>query len=474
MINKASLAVGAVSVLCMAGCGNPGAARPSSGGGHGVAVEVRPASPIALTAPINGSNLDYSGVGEDFAAPEVITALRDYRGGTIRYPGGAIANYWDWRNGSVDQPATTSGSGRSKPSRVRDYGFTLQTLQGIVRETGVTPVFDLDLLTSTLSDQLQMLHAAQGLGIPVRFVELGNELYLNISSYVQAFPTAASYARTVAQWAPAIRAAFPDAQIAAVGSLTQRTARERSWNSTVLSIAGADIDAITLHDYAPVGKDLDPAQVLATAQTSWRSAQQVMAAIPSRYRIWFTEFNLPLPALTGGDPALGTTWLHGLFVAESMALFDRSPRVQLDDYWDLFGTPATGAFTSGPMPQPTVAGAALLLLTNAAAQAHTVTPLSFTAAPTLPDGATGLIGVSFSGPGGTRTVSINLTDRAVTVSTGAGTGLSAGVSIVSISGAPTATVSGLTRATGVVGTTITLPADAIVGIGFTVPLPANP
>ena len=272
---------------------------------------------MALTAPVNGSNLDYSGVGQDFAAPGVVTALRDYQGGTIRYPGGAIANYWNWQSGSVNQPAATTSTGRSKPGRVQDYGFTLQTLLGIVRETGTTPVFDLNLLTSTLPDQLQMLHTAQSLGIPVRYVELGNEFYLDNSNYLKVFPTAASYARSVAQWAPAIRAAFPDAQIAAVGSLPQDTARERSWNSTLLSIAGADINAVTLHDYvAPIGKDPGPAQVLAAAQTSWRSTQQVMAAVPSRYRIWFTEFNLSRRSLSGGEPARGTTWLHGLYVAE--------------------------------------------------------------------------------------------------------------------------------------------------------------
>ena len=471
---KASLAVGTVLVLLMAGCSDAGMTRPSSNGGHAVVVGVRAGSPMALTAPINGSNLDYSGVGEDFAAPGVITALRDYRGGTIRYPGGTIANYWDWQYGSVNQPATISGTGRFKPGRVRDYGFTLQTLQGIVRETGASPVFDLNLPTSTLPDQLLMLHAAQNLGIPVRYIELGNEFYLANDSYLKVFPTATSYARTVAQWAPAIRAAFPEVQIAAVGSLPQDTAREKSWNSTLLSVAGADINAVTLHDYfAPMGKDPVPTQILASAQTSWRSTQQVMAAIPSWYRIWLTEFNLSLRGLSGGEPARGTTWLHGLYVAELMSLFDQSPRVQLDDYWDLFSNPSTGAFTSGTAPQPTVAGAALMFLTNASAQAYSVTPLRFATAPALSNGAAGVLGVSFEGPNGTQTVLINLTDQAVTMSAGTGTGLSPGASTVSISGAPTTTVSGLTRATGLLGTTITVPAYAIAGVGFIVPTEAT-
>ncbi|MGC8461032.1 MAG: hypothetical protein ACP5OR_04225 [Candidatus Dormibacteria bacterium] len=468
-----SFAMGIVLMLFIAGCGTAGVTQPPSRDVRPVTVGVRALPSIALTAPINGSNLDYSGVGENFAASGVITALRDYQGGTIRYPGGAIANYWDWQNGSVNQPATISSTGKLKPARIRDYGFTLQTLQGIVRESGVSPVFDLNLLTSTLSDQLLMLHTAQNLGIPVRYVELGNEFYLANSSYLDVFPTAVSYARTVAQWALAIRAAFPGAQIAAVGALPQNTARERSWNSTLISVAGADINAVTLHDYTPIGKDTLPAQVLATAQTSWGSVQKVLATIPGQYRIWFTEFNLSLQGIVGGEPPRGITWLHGLYVAEMMSLFDQSPRVQLDDYWDLFSSPSTGAFTVGDLPQPTDAGVALMFLTNASAQAYRVTPLSFTGTPTMPDGAAGVLGVSFYGPNGTRTVLINLTDQSVTMSAGTDTGLPTGAHAVTISAAPTMTVSGLIRSSSVLGTTITLPGYAISGVGFTVPLATN-
>ena len=476
MLGKVHVVVGAVSVLLLAGCTATGMARQSSSVGIAAAVGVRAGPPTVLTGPINGSNLDYSGVDQEFTAPGVIAALQDYQGGTIRYPGGAISNYWDWQDGSVNQPATTSGTGALKPARVRDYGFTLQTLLGIVRETGTTPVFDLNLLTSTLPDQLLLLHTAQQLGIPVRYVELGNEFYLATSTYLKVFPTAASYASTVARWAPAIRAAFPDAEIAAVGSLPQNTAREKSWNSTLLSVAGADIDAVTLHDYVtPIGKHSDPAQVLATAQTSWRSTEQVMAGIPSRYRIWFTEFNLSQRGLSAGTPARGITWLHGLYVAEMLSLFDQSPRVQLDDYWDLFSNSSSiGAFTSGPAPQPTVAGVALMVLTNASARAYKVTPLSFSSAPTLPDGAAGVIGVSFDGPNDARTVLVNLTNQSVTLSTGTSIGLSPGASTISISGAPTTTVSGLKRIAGTLGTTITLPAYAIAGVGFSVPTTTAP
>jgi hypothetical protein len=184
-----------------------------------------------VTAPFEGTNLDYSGVAEPYGEPSVVNAVASLAPGTIRYPGGAISNYWDWQTGSVNQPpattTTTSGSTKAKQGRKRTYGFTLSTLEQLTNATGAVPIFDLNVMTSTLQDQLQMLQTASQLGLPIRYVELGNEFYLSDSNYVHAFPTAAAYADLVASWAPAIRAAFPDVQIAAVASALTTTPVKR-------------------------------------------------------------------------------------------------------------------------------------------------------------------------------------------------------------------------------------------------------
>jgi hypothetical protein len=57
--------------------------------------------------------------------------------------------------------------------------------------TGATPMFDLNVMTAPLSDQIAMLRSAQQVDkLPVKYVELGNEFYLCDTDYVQAFPTA--------------------------------------------------------------------------------------------------------------------------------------------------------------------------------------------------------------------------------------------------------------------------------------------
>jgi len=469
LTGRSVLPLALAAALLLAGCG--GSAAPAAGTSQS-GIQVVLGASRSLTAPVNGTNLDYSGVAQPFSAPGVVAALTALRPGTLRYPGGTIANYWQWQTGTLVQPPQTMASGKSQPGQTRQYGFTLQTLRSIVQETGTTPIFDLNVLTSSLADQMAMLRAASTLGIPVRYIELGNEFYLSASSYTQVFPTATAYADLVAQWAPQIHADFPDALIAAVGSLPQASQRETSWNQTVLSIAGADISALTLHDYAgiPGPGSTGTGAALASAYANWKHDQTVMAAIPPQYSIWFTEYNVANHARGQGSPPLGVTWLHGLYTAEMTMLYDQSPRVQLDDYWDLFSAPTSGTYTTGASPGLTAAGSALTVLSAASWQATSVRVLSFPGAPNLPGGAPGLAGLEFSGRTGTRAVLLNLTGQALSVQAGAV--IPGGATVESISGNPAAEVagsSGLSRHVTKAGGVLSVPPYSLVAAGFSVP-----
>ncbi len=54
-----------------------------------------------------------------------------------------------------------------------------------------------------------MLRAAQDLGMPIRRIELGNEIYLNTPVLVRRFPTPQAYGRTATRWIHAIKRKFP-------------------------------------------------------------------------------------------------------------------------------------------------------------------------------------------------------------------------------------------------------------------------
>lgn len=432
--SRATALLGMLMCVLISGCGTAGSPR-------GAVMQVRQGTSRSVATPLEGTNLDYSGVAEPYGKTSVMDAVTSLSPGTIRYPGGAISNYWEWQTGSVNQPAATqqkqSGGTEAVPARQRTYGFTLSTLRQLTGATGAIPIFDLNVMTSTLPDQLQMLRTAAQMGIPVRYVELGNEFYLPISNYLQAFPTATSYANLVASWAPAIRAAFPKAQIAAVASALTATARERRWNSTVLSIAGSDINAVTLHDY-PVARTSaktlpSPASLLAGASLEWRPVESIINSLPSQLSVWLTEYNLSIGDCSLGSPALGTTWEHALYVAELDMQELASPRVTLTDYWDLFGHARTAQFTATTPPVATPTGSASQLIDQAMKGATAITGLMIANDPVLDGSARSVTGVEVTAaPGGDRLIFVNLGSTPATVPTGEL--IHAGASVEQLSG----------------------------------------
>ena len=404
-----------------------GASTSSTPAAHGAALEVSEGTSHLVVAPFEGTNLDYSGVAEPFDKTSVSSAVASLLPGTIRYPGGAISNYWDWQTGTLNQPraTTTTVTGKTKveQGRQRTYGFTLSTLKQLTDATGAVPIFDLNVMTSTLEDQLQMLRTAAQLGLPVRYVELGNEFYLSNSNYVHAFPTAASYADMVASWAPAIRDAFPNAQIAAVASVSTATPREQSWNSTLLSIAGNDINAVTLHDYPGTHSSANtppsPKALLAGASIDWQPVENIINSLPSHLSVWLTEYNLSSGDLALGSPALGTTWEHGLYIAGLDMQELASPRVELTDYWDLFGSTQDAQFSNTIPPVITPAGSASKLINQAMKGAKGITVLSIADDPVLDGSVQSVSGVKvITASGGDELVLVNLGSSSVTVASG--------------------------------------------------------
>jgi hypothetical protein len=86
------------------------------------------AAPAQFPVPVYGVNDDYAGAAS-FAAVNVGPLLKQLDPGTLRYPGGTEADYFDWHTG---QPTNGSSS----------YSFTLTDLYHAYQATGAPPVFD--------------------------------------------------------------------------------------------------------------------------------------------------------------------------------------------------------------------------------------------------------------------------------------------------------------------------------------------
>ena len=399
-----------------------------------------------LGAHFLGVNAPLTQRGLTWAKAPLREALARLHVSHIRYPGGTIANYWDWRTGWFNDDAPEVFKRRPKVAP-----YTLEDLYAAYRTTDAVPVFVLNVLTDTLPSQLEMLAAARQIGLPVKYVELGNEFYLDDPGYIAKYPTPEDYLAKMKTWVEGVRKVFPEARVAVVGAGPSRYAKQpdrlAGWNAKMLPGMN-DADALILHFYlfSGFGGRQNQQGNWGTAQeqadqyrmlqepggAAWMIAQPYLYLqnvwrdpLLAKHPIWVTEFNLfdRIGAVRG-------TWAHGLLVAGFLTEMVAQPNIELVSYH---------AFAPNPMFTPlfftaddyagltirdvtttpyalTATGHVLAVFGEAMAGATTVTPLVFTPETvvqtrqnrTYPT----LHGFVFDGPEASRVLLINLSGEA--------------------------------------------------------------
>ncbi|MEO5673314.1 MAG: hypothetical protein ABIQ74_01585 [Chitinophagales bacterium] len=276
----------------------------------------------------------------------------------LRYPGGSIANWWDWREGWFVQSEyfpKDLGKLTRGPDKPEDF-------KRAVDLTGATPVWTLNMITSDLQEQLAMLHYVKSLGMTVTLVELGSEFYLDGNEYIRnKYPAGVDYALECNRWRDSIKKHFPEAKCAYLGVMTKgnKANRRNEWNESLASVA-INPDAITLHVYpqqsmpnATAEQKGDPVEILSEPFRAMdRIMKKDLAAFAGVSEIWITEYNMN----NNTAPVQGT-WLHGLYVALISMKFLEDLRITHCIYFTMCGKAGYGAiftddngfgFGSGP------------------------------------------------------------------------------------------------------------------------------
>lgn len=332
---------------------------------------------IGYNANLAGYRKNQSESGQDEKIGKLLAAMKP---GTLRYPAGTLANYWDWRTGLFLEkiPAKDLPYGL-RSSNMEPY--PLSRLKKMCDQTGAIPVWLLNMMYSDLGEQLAMLREGKRLGLQIRYVELGNEFYLEKPDNIEKFPQAEDYARTCREWMPAIRAEFPEAKICVLGAAVRQgdAPRRSTWNEKILPlVAGAD--AISLHVYQGTGlgaiadRLMEAAGLVKTKEQGgggmWASTEKQRAqleafqkpeglrnmlgmpfqrmtefpepaTVPAGMQVWVTEYNL----FDRVGPGRGT-WAHGLFAASLTLGFLARENVSLLVYHELINNPGFFAIIS--------------------------------------------------------------------------------------------------------------------------------
>lgn len=282
-------------------------------------------------------------------SPRLHQAVADLKPGAIRVFGGTTANYWNWRTGKFfDRPGVPPRlrrvSREMSPIHLSDWARLASAAKAI-------PVFDLNLVTSSLSDQLEMLDRAESLGMPIRRIELGNELYYSAPLVLKAIPTPEAYGRMATRWIDAIEARFPDAQVAAVGygyGPPHADRRQASWDRRVReTLRGAA--ALTFHAYwqAPRTRRLSGAPLSAALAAPLRLFAKLrsrgLRRLSGGMEAWVTEWNVWHGARLRG------TWANGLADAEFMLALLGEPSVSQEDLHPLVHSQPLAALFGNPL-----------------------------------------------------------------------------------------------------------------------------
>ncbi len=307
-----------------------------------------------------GFNLEDVIVARNAAAwrdPVFLAQLAKLSPGIMRL-GGTSTMWIDWRTGQfLDRPDLPRAFRNNRATR---KGLTLADEAAVMQATGATPMFDLNIVTSTLDDQLNMLHEAEALGMPVRYVELGNELYdASMPIYTEKFPTGADYAIEANKWIPAIRREFPNVKIAVSGwddsnpATARYPGRVRRWNAGLLGIVHGE-DAVVIHTYwnLPPGvvpgtpESVQPA--LRAGAQRWQEVSTTdLPRLPAGVEAWFTEWNVNASPYIANRGPLRENWAHGLSVAWFALASAADNRVGFSVHHDVLSSGATASIYNG-------------------------------------------------------------------------------------------------------------------------------
>lgn len=334
----------------------------------------------------------------------------------LRFPGGTVASYWDWKTGWFKDEIELKKDWRE----IRKNPILLDDLKYACDSTGAVPLFVLNMCTSDLQYQLEMLRIARKKGLPVKYVELDNEVYLSEEIYTGKFSSGLEYARICNDWIKAIRKEFAGVRIAAVGYSAKESdirkekqglSRALNWNHEVLStIDGAD--AMTFHIYGGNGlgflrnpgdlsgdEDKEPMEyqviferpgsasvIMGMPFTRWsNSVAYDLRILPKGMNAWITEYNM-----FEREGVVAGTWLHGIYALTQAMLMVTNPDVEISCFHNLCSSAQFGAifnneqgFMKSVKPKPTqelgltASGYCLSLLGKALEGANSVAAIRF-------------------------------------------------------------------------------------------------
>ena len=330
------------------------------------------------TAQLNGSvltinpkqmgyNVNSVRSGPDFRENEYKTTLNRLRPGNLRYPAGTIANYWDWRTGTIIQSITTG----PRPYMATDVPYTIADFSkalpkgtevvyvvnmvrptpwtGIAWNASPTILKSEETLAKQIEDMFLAIDEFTNNGVVVTQLELGNEFYTGALGnangaggvYSADVDLYIAHANIIAN---AVHAKYPNMKIAILGDSVDEADFVKypsgisPWTDSIYNaISNGNLNhiyAITFHWYTGPGVSLldSDEKAMQSLSLPFGKSRAIKSTDFDKNRLgldlWITEYANFSQAGTSNNPnnpgnggAIQGTWINGMFMASQTLLY---------------------------------------------------------------------------------------------------------------------------------------------------------
>ncbi len=263
--------------------------------------------------------------------------------GYLRFPGGTVANYYNWRTGYIEVKEVRGGSVyrrqllsyQEQIKALHPQPITVPQFARLCEEIGCDFVLVPNLETSTIEEQTAWFNDLKSKGVRPRHIEMGNEFsiaLLNDVETLRLFPDYASYRRLAKKYLEAFRPYLPEGArigLQADGAIFFHKGdpgsgfghRQWKWDQDMTNEPW--FQAITYHPYAPsgsIGGGSSNPETPARAFTSMlaridegtdRAMNYFQQKFPGK-EVWITEWGLFAGGsyFSGKPEYVNGIWLH--------------------------------------------------------------------------------------------------------------------------------------------------------------------
>ncbi len=247
-------------------------------------ITVDTSSARPLNQKVYGFNTNHTTSSNMYSSANVIEGTGQLRPGILRFPGGTVGNWYQWRTDDFwgYGPTAPSFATRCEVYREQNRIYGWDGYVSLVRRYNMEPIIMVNILSQRPEDAAAWFDYMESIDFPVRYAELGNENMLQGqgSGSIYNLEEVSEYIRVTKLFAAAIRENHPEIKIG-----VNVCKRHRDWYDAIAE--ETYYDAVIDHQYVGYGV----AEWNSTAVKTFLGGEKIVSELASE---WINTFNKPI------------------------------------------------------------------------------------------------------------------------------------------------------------------------------------